>query len=202
MGEIKSICVFCGSSPGDDPRYLAAANALGAAIAGAGIELVYGGGGTGLMGALAQAALGHGGRVTGIIPSFLSRREPPPRGAHETIEVETMHQRKHLMAERSDAFVAMPGGVGTLEELAEQLTWAQLGRHAKPLLALDVGGFWGPLLALLAHMRAAGFIRAGADFELLVARHAAEVLPMLRGAATVPRKFRADAREGVFVRPA
>ncbi len=182
MSPLKSICVFCGSSPGSDQLYLRAAEALGAAIARAGLTLVFGGGDSGLMGALAHAALDHGGRVTGIIPTFLKLKERPLRDAQEMIEVETMHQRKQMMFERADAFVTLPGGIGTLEELAEQLTWAQLQRHAKPLLLADIGGFWQPLLALIAHMRKTGFIRAQSEFDLLVANDIPSVIPMLRQA--------------------
>lgn len=148
-----SVCVYCGSAHGSDPAFADAAVALGRALAEAGIGLVYGGGDVGLMGTIARSVLDHGGRVTGIIPSFLKERENMILDAQETIVVPDMHTRKRLMFERADAFVALPGGIGTLEELVEQMTWAQLGRHDKPILILDIAGFWRPLLTLLAHMR-------------------------------------------------
>ena len=148
MSAIRNICVYCGSSAGDDARFGQAAEALGRALAAEGIGLVYGGGGEGLMGRLARATLAGGGYVTGIIPNFLVRKEHALTDAQEMLVVETMHARKQAMFDRADAFVALPGGVGTLEELVEQLTWAQLNRHAKPILIADIAGFWRPLLAL------------------------------------------------------
>lgn len=177
-----SVCVYCGSAHGSDPAFADAAVALGRALAEAGIGLVYGGGDVGLMGTIARSVLDHGGRVTGIIPSFLKERENMILDAQETIVVPDMHTRKRLMFERADAFVALPGGIGTLEELVEQMTWAQLGRHDKPILILDIAGFWRPLLTLLAHMRRAGFIRPGAEIRYLVAERVEEVLPMLTAA--------------------
>ncbi|MGE5387565.1 MAG: TIGR00730 family Rossman fold protein, partial [Hyphomicrobiales bacterium] len=169
MQKIKNICVYCGSAEGDDLRYAAAAESFGRLLAQAGIGLVFGGGSCGLMGITARAALNAGGRVTGIIPGFLDEREIAMSGLTEMIVVEDMHTRKRLMFEKSDAFVALPGGVGTLEELTEQLTWIQLGRHTKPLVIADVGGFWRPLLTLFAHMHNEGFIRAGYEVRYLVA---------------------------------
>jgi uncharacterized protein (TIGR00730 family) len=182
MIAIRNVCVYCGSSPGDDARFLDAAEALGRALAADGVGLVYGGGGEGLMGRLARATLAGGGYVTGIIPSFLIRKEHALTAAHEVLVVDSMHERKQAMFDRADAFVALPGGVGTLEELVEQLTWAQLNRHAKPILIADIGGFWRPLLALFAHMRIEGFIREGFDMRYLVAERIEDVLPMLRAA--------------------
>ena len=155
MNKIKTVCVYCGSGPGTNPRFIEAANAFGKALAENNIRLVYGGGSVGLMGAVAKSVLDHGGTVTGIIPEFLRARENALTRVQEMIVTPDMHERKRLMFERSDAFVALPGGVGTLEELVEQLTWEQLGRHAKPILLANIDGFWEPLLALLAHMRAA-----------------------------------------------
>lgn len=183
MSEIRNICVYCGSSEGDDPRFAAAAEALGRALAGAKVGLVFGGGSCGLMGVVARTTLAAGGRVTGIIPGFLDEREVTMEGLTELIVVEDMHTRKRLMFERSDAFVALPGGIGTLEELAEQLTWVQLGRHAKPLLIADIAGFWRPLLSLLAHMHNANFIREGYDVRYMVAERIEDVLPMVFSAA-------------------
>jgi uncharacterized protein (TIGR00730 family) len=183
MNPIQNICVYCGSSMGADPRFAEAADALGAAMAAAGIGLVFGGGEDGLMGRLAHAVIDNGGRVTGIIPTFLVKREHALEGAQELIVVDDMHQRKQLMFERADAFIALPGGVGTLEELVEQLTWVQLGRHGKPVLVADIGGFWRPLLSLIAHMHNLGFIREGFDLNYLVAEKIEDALPMLETAA-------------------
>jgi uncharacterized protein (TIGR00730 family) len=183
MSSIRNVCVYCGSGQGDDPRFGEAADALGKALATAGIGLVYGGGGEGLMGRLARATLAGGGYVTGIIPSFLVRKEHALVEAQEMLVVENMHERKQAMFDRADAFVALPGGIGTLEELVEQMTWAQLGRHKKPILIADVGGFWRPLLALIAHMNDAGFIRRGFELRYQVAEKIGDVVPMLRAAA-------------------
>jgi uncharacterized protein (TIGR00730 family) len=183
MKSIRNICVYCGSSLGADPRFAEAADALGAAMADAGIGLVFGGGEDGLMGRLAHAVIDNGGRVTGIIPTFLIKREHALKEAQELIVVEDMHERKQKMFERADAFIALPGGVGTLEELVEQLTWVQLGRHAKPVLVADIGGFWRPLLSLIAHMHNLGFIREGFDLHYLVAEKIEDALPMIETAA-------------------
>ncbi len=169
MNEIRSLCVYCGSAAGRSPAYVEAAEELGRLMAAAGIGLVYGGGNIGLMGTVARSVLAHGGHVTGIIPSFLKEREIMLDEAQETIVVPDMHTRKRLMFDKADAFVALPGGVGTLEELVEQLTWAQLGQHRKPILLLDTNGFWAPFVTLLDHMREEGFIRPGLDVGYLVA---------------------------------
>ena len=179
---LKNICVYCGSSEGVDPRFMQAADKLGAILAREKLGLVYGGGNAGLMGAVARATLAGGGQVCGIIPDFLKSRENMLEAAQELIVVPDMHTRKRLMFERADAFVALPGGVGTLEELIEQMTWAQLERHSKPVLILDIGGFWRPLLGLLAHMRENGFIRAGLEVRYLVAERVEDIVPMLRRA--------------------
>lgn len=178
----SSLCVYCGSSPGASPVFTDVAEALGREMAEGGIELVYGGGDVGLMGSVARSVLAHGGRVTGIIPDFLRRREHMLAEAQELVVVPDMHTRKQLMFERADAFVALPGGIGTLEELVEQMTWAQLGRHAKPILLLDVDGFWKPLLLLIAHMRRHGFIRPGLELSYLVAERTEDVIPMISDA--------------------
>ena len=180
MAPVKTVCVYCGSGFGGDPAFRQAAESLGAALAAAGLDLVYGGGDVGLMGTVARAVLAGGGRVTGIIPDFLKSREHMLDAIQETIVVDDMHTRKRLMFERSDAFVALPGGIGTLEELVEQLTWAQLGRHRKPILLVEVAGFWKPLLTLFDHMRAHGFIRAGLDLNYVVAEGAEAVVPTLQ----------------------
>jgi uncharacterized protein (TIGR00730 family) len=175
--------VYCGSGFGSDPVFVETAAELGRTLAARGIGLVYGGGNVGLMGTVARSVLDHGGYVTGIIPDFLKSREKMLDDVQETIVVSDMHSRKRLMFERSDAFVALPGGIGTLEELVEQMTWAQLGRHTKPILLFSPKGFWKPLLTLLAHMREQGFIRPGLELNYLVAERVEEVVPMLEAAA-------------------
>jgi uncharacterized protein (TIGR00730 family) len=180
---LNSVCVYCGSGAGTDPIFAETAAELGRLMAEEGINLVYGGGDVGLMGIVARGVLDHGGHVTGIIPDFLQRRENLLEDVQETLIVPDMHTRKQAMFERADAFVALPGGIGTLEELVEQMTWAQLGRHNKPILLLDVAGFWRPLLQLLEHMRSYGFIRPGLELSYLVAERPADVIPLLRGAA-------------------
>jgi uncharacterized protein (TIGR00730 family) len=181
--KIRKICVYCGSGPGTDPAFVEAARAFGAILAKNGIGLVYGGGAVGMMGELARAVLDHGGEVTGIIPDFLVAREHAIKGAHGLIITRDLHERKRKMFELADAFVALPGGVGTLEELVEQLTWVQLGRHRKPVLIANIEKFWEPLCALLDHMRALEFIRGEIGFELLVADRVDDILPMLHKAA-------------------
>jgi len=183
MEVLRNVCVYCGSSAGADPRFADAADALGRALAEADVGLVFGGGGDGLMGRLARATLAAGGRVTGIIPKFLLTREHALVGAQALVVVDSMHQRKQLMFERADAFIALPGGIGTLEELVEQLTWAQLQRHRKPVLLADIDGFWRPLLALFAHMRNLGFVREQFEVRYLVAEKIEDALPMLSAAA-------------------
>jgi uncharacterized protein (TIGR00730 family) len=159
MVAIASLCVFCGSSTPADPQYAATAQALGTLIARLGIGLVYGGGRVGLMGELADAALAAGGRVVGVIPTGLISLEVAHTGLTELREVGSMHERKQLMYDLADGFVAMPGGFGTLEELAEVTTWSQLGLHAKPVVLLDVDGFWDPLVAQLDRMVTVGLLK-------------------------------------------
>lgn len=187
--RIRTICVYCGSAQGGNPIYEAAAATFGEIMANAGIGLVYGGGGNGLMGAIARSALAAGGEVTGIIPDFLLRKDKPLPDIHECIVVPDMHTRKRLMFERSDAFVALPGGVGTLEELVEQLTWVQLERHTKPVVIADIGGFWQPLLALFAHMRERRFIQSSYEVRYLVAEKIEDVLPMIETATANAERF-------------
>ena len=183
---VRNICVYCGSASGDDPRFRAAAEAMGKALANAKIGLVYGGGNNGLMGVVARSVLAHGGHVTGIIPDFLQRRELSLEDAQELVIVPDMHTRKRMMFEKADAFVALPGGVGTLEELVEQLTWVQLGRHDKPVVIADIGGFWRPLLSLFAHMREKGFIKPEFEVHYLVAEKIEDVIEMVQKAARRP----------------
>jgi uncharacterized protein (TIGR00730 family) len=158
VAGLRRICVFCGAGAGRDPAYAATATAVGAALADRGIELVYGGGRLGLMGAVADGALGAGGRVTGVIPAGLVERELAHGGVTDLRIVTTLHERKAVMAELSDGFIALPGGLGTLEELAEVLSWAQLDLHAKPVGLLDVAGYFEQLVAFLDHAAAEGFI--------------------------------------------
>src|SRR5437868_582669 len=181
---IKTVCVYCGSGSGSSPRFVEAALALGKSFAENNIRLVYGGGSVGLMGAIAKSTLDHGGLVTGIIPDFLKSREHALSRVQEMIVTPDMHERKRLMFERSDAFVALPGGIGTLEELVEQMTWQQLGRHSKPVLLANIDGFWEPLLALVAHMREAEFIRPSLPVDILKAERVEEILPRLRAAVS------------------
>jgi uncharacterized protein (TIGR00730 family) len=180
--KIRKICVYCGSGPGNDPAYVKAAREFGEVLADNGIGLVYGGGNVGLMGEIAHAVLAEGGQVTGIIPDFLVAREHAKGNIDHLIVTRDMHERKRKMFELADAFVALPGGVGTLEELVEQLTWAQLGRHKKPILVANIKGFWDPLCALIDHMKRIEFIRDDLNFELLVADEVAGILPMLQQA--------------------
>ena len=198
-GKIRKICVYCGSGPGTDPAFVEAARAFGTILAKNGIGLVYGGGAIGIMGAVARSVHEHGGEVTGIIPKFLMAREHALHGTHELIVTHDMHERKQKMFELADAFVALPGGVGTLEELVEQITWVQLGRHRKPILLANINGFWDPLCALLDHMKTLEFIRGDLEFDLLVASKVADILPMLQKAAeAVPeaaKKLTAEAAD-------
>jgi len=183
MSKINALCVYCGSSPGTDPAYVEAARAFGKILAENDVRLIYGGGSVGLMGTLAHAVLDHGGEVTGIIPEFLTKRERPRRLPQELIVTPDMHARKRTMFERADGFVALPGGLGTLEEVVEQLTWAQLGRHKKPILIANINGYWDPLLTLVEHMRAVKFVPSALSVDFLVAQHVADILPKMRQAA-------------------
>jgi hypothetical protein len=185
MDKLRSVCVYCGSANGHDPRFAVAADAFGVALAEAGLRLVYGGGSLGLMGRVARAALSAGGTVIGIIPQFLHDREVMLHEVTELIVTEDMHERKRLMFERSDAFVALPGGVGTLEEVVEMMTWSQLGRHEKPIILANVGGFWDPLNDLIQHMTSAGFIRPGWEVSYDVVAEVDDIIPVIRRRAEV-----------------
>lgn len=178
--HVRNICVYCGSGPGRDPVYVEAARTLGRTMAQEGIGLVYGGGSLGLMGELARAVLGHSGHVTGIIPEFLSAREKMLLEVQDLIVTHSMHERKQLMFEKSDAFVALPGGVGTLEELVEQLTWSQLGQHSKPVVLGNIDDFWEPLLSLLDHMREEAFVRPGLDVQLTTVQDPRDIVPTVQ----------------------
>ncbi len=183
MAMIRSICVYCGSSPGKDPAFIDTARTFGKIMAENGVTLVYGGGSHGLMGAVGSGVIENGGKVVGVIPEFLKSREQMLPDASEMIVTDNMHTRKQIMFERADAFVALPGGIGTLEELIEQLTWLQLGRHNKPILFANVNGFWNPLVELLNHMKTNGFIHSDLKFEYGVADKVEDILPHLRAAA-------------------
>ncbi len=182
---LRRILVFCGSSPGHRPEYLEQARALGALLAERGVGLVYGGASVGLMAAIADAALAAGGEVIGVIPERLVEFEVAHHGLTRLHTVATMHERKALMARLSDAAIALPGGPGTLDELFELFTWSQLGLHHKPLGLLDVGGYWQPLLALLDHMVAEGFLRAEHRGTLAVETDPAALLERLAAAKPV-----------------
>jgi uncharacterized protein (TIGR00730 family) len=176
---LRSLCVYCGSGVGVDPAFAEAAREFGRILATSRIGLVYGGGSLGLMGEIARSVLAHGGHVTGVIPGFLSEREQMLIEAQELIVVEDMHQRKQLMFTKSDAFVALPGGLGTLEEFVEQLTWSQLGRHAKPIVLVNIDGFWDPLLVLFQKMSGERFIREGLELNLLVVDRVEDIVPAI-----------------------
>jgi uncharacterized protein (TIGR00730 family) len=197
MADLKSVCVYCGSNAGTDPEFTATAKDLGAALAAADIRLVYGGGSVGLMGILARAVLAAGGQVTGIIPQFLKQRELMLKEVDELVVTADMHERKRLMFEHSDAFVALPGGIGTLEELVEMMTWAQLDQHVKPILIANIGGFWDPLVTLFDRMTEKGFIHKPflghqdheVDLPVVIVRTVAEIIPTLRDrVARTPRR--------------
>jgi uncharacterized protein (TIGR00730 family) len=172
-----SLCVYCGSRPGVDPAFAETARAIGEWIGSRGGQLVYGGGRNGLMGVVAEATLAAGGRVVGIIPKALVEKEWAHNGCTELHIVENMHECKRIMAEHADAFVALPGGIGTLEELTEISTWAQLDQHAKPIILCNIENYWEPYLTLLKHMRAENFIREGMEFKMDVVKTADDVVP-------------------------
>jgi uncharacterized protein (TIGR00730 family) len=187
MNTIRSVCVYCGSSPGRGDVYMKAGQTLGRSIAEAALRLIYGGGTKGIMGAVATGALRAGGQVTGIIPRFLLNREATESSLgklDELIVTENMHERKHRMFEKSDAFVALPGGIGTVEEIVEIMTWAQLGHHRKPMVFGNVDRFWDPMLTLIEHMKAEGFVHtAHLVNPLVVERPEAIVAAILAQAA-------------------
>ena len=186
MVAVRSLCVFCGSSPGANPVYRAAAEQLGALLAEQGVRLVYGGGHVGLMGTVADAALAAGGSVIGVIPQHMVDREVAHRGLTELRVVRSMHERKAVMAELSDGFVALPGGLGTLEELFEVWTWGQLGLHHKPYALLDVAGFFQPLLAFLDHQVAERFVRPEHRAMLVVETAPERLLQRMRAHEPIP----------------
>lgn len=182
MAAIKSVCVYCGSSPGTNPAFMDDATLLGKMLAERGFKLVYGGGTRGLMGAVAQGAHATGGNVTGIIPDFLLNREAMPGDMDcidELIITKDMHERKQTMFERSDAFITLPGGIGTLEEVVEMMTWAQLDRHSKPIILANFNGFWDPFVTMLDHMSDAGFIHTAHKVRPLVLKDAKAIVDEL-----------------------
>ena len=183
---MRHVCVFCGASSGSRSAYAEAARSFGATLAQRGIGLVYGGGRVGLMGAVADGALTAGGEAIGVIPQELVDRELAHSGLTELHIVGSLHERKALMADLSDAFVALPGGFGTLDELMEQLTWAQLGLHAKPVGLLDVAGYWGPLIALARHATEEGFVRESDLAAITVGDAAGLLLDRLARVADAP----------------
>lgn len=178
--HLRSLCVFCGSSPGGDPAYRAAAARLGAAMAAEGIGLVYGGGHLGMMGALAEAVMAAGGRVVGIIPEHLTRVEKAYVGITELHVVDSMHTRKRMMFDRADAFAVLPGGMGTLDETFEILTWKQLRLHSKPIIIVNQNGYWQPWLDLASHIIAQGFAHADTARLYSVVEDVGEVLAKAR----------------------
>lgn len=182
MSNVRSLCVYCGSSPGADPAHAEDARALGSAMAAAGIRLVYGGGRIGLMGIVADACLAGGGQVTGIIPHFLHNRELGHGGATELVHVESMHERKQLMFERSDAFCVLPGGIGTMDETFEIMTWRQLTLHDKPIVLVNHRDYWRPFLDLIDRITGEGFAGPGVRSLFTVVENAAGVLPALAAA--------------------
>lgn len=178
-----SVCVYCGSRHGRRPAYTAAARALGKAIGSRGWQLVYGGGKVGLMGEVANATLAAGGRVVGVIPESLQQREVGHTGLHELHVVPTMHARKQLMAERADLFIALPGGIGTLEELYEVWTWRQLGYHDQPIGLINIEGYFDPLLAFMRNTVAEGFLSPDQNDQLAVGTEPETVLLSLAAQA-------------------
>ncbi len=185
MSRNRSICVYCGSQSGQRPEHEAAGRQLGRSLAENRIRLVYGGGTHGIMGAVAEETIRFGGLVTGIIPDFLKSREAgdnPGLAFDELIVTPDMHTRKHRMFEKSGAFVALPGGIGTLEEIVEIMTWAQLGRHRRPMVLANIGGFWDPLLQLLEHIAEEGFLHSRELIQPLVIDEPGGIVPAVLAA--------------------
>ena len=182
MKSISSLCLFCGSRPGTDPAYVEAARRLGALMAERQIRLIYGGGNIGLMGVVAETVLAAGGKVTGIIPEFLMKYEVGDPGVTDLIVVGDMHERKRRMFEMADGFVVLPGGLGTLDELIEVTTWKQLQLHAKPVVVINVAGYWEPLKGLIDGVIAGGFGHAAINELFTVVDHIDAVLPALESA--------------------
>ena len=184
----RKLCVYCGSSHGENPAYAEAARTLGRALAENGIGLVYGGGSLGLMGEVAKACLSAGGYVVGVIPEFLVRKEILLENVQELVVTANMHQRKMTMFEKADGFCALPGGIGTLEELVEMATWLQLGQHVKPIILANIDGYWDPLLELFEHMREQGFFRSSTEVKLDHVKRAEEVVPLFEKRLKIKRE--------------
>lgn len=184
--SLRSICVFCGSGTGNNPLFIVAAEALGHLLAERGIRLVFGGGDMGLMGTLAKSTIAAGGDVTGIIPEFLLPYQSGKLALDDLIITKGMHERKAAMYEKADAYIALPGGIGTLEELVETMTWEQLGQHKKPIILLNIDGFWQPFLTLLEHMKSEHFIRDGLEVNFHIVNTVAALADLL------PANDRAD----------
>jgi uncharacterized protein (TIGR00730 family) len=184
---IRSICVYCGSQPGRDSSYMEAGRTLGKSIASHGLRLVYGGGMRGIMGSVASGVMSSGGKVLGIIPEFLMDKEASKHELQSLTDVVVtadMHQRKHRMFEEADAFVTLPGGIGTLEEIVEIMTWGQLGRHRKPMVFANINGFWNPMLSLIQHMRDEGFIHTAHLVQPIVVDRAEDIVPAILAAGS------------------
>lgn len=179
MTKLRKICVYCGSQSGNKAAYLAAATYLGKSCAAHNIDVIYGGSNAGIMGEVAHSTMDAGGHVTGILPKFWNDAPEKHLTLSEMIITETMHERKTLMYEMSDGFVALPGGIGTLEELVEMMTWSQLGHHSKPIIIANIEGFWQPFLSLMEHMRSEGFIHSEQMLMYDVADTPEEIIPKL-----------------------
>ncbi|MGY3697944.1 uncharacterized protein (TIGR00730 family) [Bradyrhizobium sp. USDA 3240] len=190
MNTIRSVCVYCGSSPGNDVAFVEAGERFGRDLAAARLELIFGGGTNGVMGAVARGVLQSGGKVGAIIPRFLTNRESTTDALaifDDLTVTETMHERKHKMFERSDAFVALPGGIGTVEEIIEVMTWAQLGQHRKPMVFANIKGFWDPMLAMLDHLQRVGFLHSSHLIRPIVVDRVDGIIPAIMAAAASTR---------------
>lgn len=192
MSQIKSVCVYCGSSKTSDPRFNAPAKELGEALAKADITTVYGGGSPGLMGTVADAAMAAGGKVIGIIPDHILRLEVKHNNLTELHVVPSMHVRKQMMAERADAFVVLPGGIGTLDETFEILTWKYLGLHDKPVLIANIDGYWDPFQGFFDHMRQYGFVRDEHCRTYTMVNSISDIMDILTHSSATPNKVQTD----------
>lgn len=192
MARVTSLCVYCGASAGNDPRHAAAATELGRLLGESGITLVYGGGRVGLMGIVADATLAAGGKVVGVIPTMLKTRELAHPGCSELIAVDTMHARKQRMFELSDAFAILPGGLGTLDEAFEMITWKQLRMHDKPILLLDIAGYWRPFREMMRHVVDGGFARGEHETLITPVERIADIPGVLAGLPEPALPARAD----------
>lgn len=187
-GRLKALCVFCGSQVGNDRRYTEAAERLGKLLARERVRLIYGGGGIGLMGVLARSVLHAGGQAVGVVPGFLRALEVQQQGLTELIVTETMHERKFLMYDMADAFAVLPGGIGTLEEITELISWRHLGVHVKPIVLIDVANYWKPFVELIEHAVSEGFAAQAVRRDFALVECIKDVLPAVGLAATTPTK--------------